>query len=77
MEIEYVEESRLQVWSIRVNDKFTGILVLKKDDPWAPLYEIHQWDGRGFTLFHTLSAFLKPERYSGLRTAVEAMMSDL
>jgi len=75
MEIEYVEESRLQVWSIRVNSQFAGILVLKTESPYKPIYEIHQWTGTGFILWNTISGFIPPERYNGLRLEIKEMMS--
>ena len=76
MEIEYREESRLQVWTIRVNGVFVGLLVLKTDNPWQPMYEVHQWDDarKGFTLYDTITGFIRPDNYQGLRLVVEAMV---
>lgn len=55
MEIEYIEESRLRVHSIRVNGKFWGLVVHKDtDNPWQMDHEVHQFTGNGFILLDTV-----------------------
>lgn len=56
MLIEYIEESRLHVHSIRVDGKFWGIVVHKTgEDLFQVLHEIHQFTGSGFILLDTVS----------------------
>jgi len=64
MEIEYVEESRLHVHTVRVNGQFWGIVVHKDTDNFYVIeHEIHKFTGKGFELIDTV-------RRSGLIGAV-------
>ena len=77
MEIEYREESRLQVWTIRVNGVFVGLLVKRVLATYRREYEIHQWDSQSktFTLFKVLVGVYDPNTSKELRNAVEEMVS--
>lgn len=72
MEIEYVEESRLGVHTIRMGGVFLGMVVHKPGNGgWTCDHEIHQWDDthKGFTLYATV------DRWQDLGPKIKEMVS--
>lgn len=55
MLIEYIEESRLRVHSVRVDGRFWGIVVHKDTDNFYVIdHEVHKFNGKGFELIGTV-----------------------
>lgn len=77
VDIEFREESRLMVWTIRVDDVFVGLLVKRVLAKYRREYEIHQWDSqsKGFTLFRVLVGVHDPNTNKALLDAVKEMVS--
>ena len=77
MQIEFREESRLMVWTIRVDGVFVGLLVKRVLATYRREYEIHQWDNqsKGFTLFKVLTGVYDPNTNEKLLEAVKEMVS--
>lgn len=77
MEIEFREESRLMVWTIRVDGVFVGLLVSRVLNKYLKEYEVHQWDStsKTFTLFTVLRGVYRPETHQPLLNVIKEMVS--
>lgn len=69
-EIEFTEESRPGVHTVRVNGKFVA-MVVNRTELYEPKYEIHQWDDT----FKTFSLYNEVKRWKSVEPTILEMVS--